>query len=169
MSSLQKTNILFAFLEKLEKDLFQHVICRLPAQQNSQCPVDSGWGSRQSDRLWRMSCWCSRGMRAVGGAVLAAAFHWLSEETKKLVYLQFVCLEMNVSQSNVNMWWCVCTIRLGHDHGEVSDGSVGVAEPGAVKAKQDGGWLDLRWPFGDTYTLRWDRRAWKERGLVKQI
>lgn len=40
-----------SFLEKLEKDLFQHVICRLPAQQNSQCPVDSGWGSRQSDRL----------------------------------------------------------------------------------------------------------------------
>lgn len=36
------------------------------------------------------------------------------------------------------------TIRLGHDHAEVPDGSIGVAEPGAVEAKQDGGRLDLR-------------------------
>lgn len=31
------------------------------------------------------------------------------------------------------------TVRLGHDHSEVSDGAVGVAEPGAVKAEEDGG------------------------------
>lgn len=38
----------------------------------------------------------------------------------------------------------VRTVRLSDDHGEISDGSVGVAEPGAVEAEQDGGRRDLR-------------------------
>lgn len=54
---------------------------------------------------------------------------------------------------------CVRTVRLGHDHSEVSDGSVRVTEPGAVEAEQDGGRRDLGRPLTDTYAGRRDWRA----------
>lgn len=36
---------------------------------------------------------------------------------------------------NKDFQWCDCTIRLGHNDGEESDGAVGVTEPGAVEAE----------------------------------
>lgn len=52
---------------------------------------------------------------------------------------------------------CLCTIRFGHDHSEVSHGSVGVAEPRAVETKEDGGRLDLCRPLADSDAGRWHR------------
>lgn len=54
---------------------------------------------------------------------------------------------------------CVRTVGLGHDHSEISDGSVGVTEPGAVEAEQDGGRRDLGRPLADMYAGGRDRRA----------
>jgi len=54
---------------------------------------------------------------------------------------------------------CVPTIRLGHDHGEVSDGPVGIAEPGAVEAEQDGGRRHFGRLLADTHAGRRDGRT----------
>lgn len=56
------------------------------------------------------------------------------------------------------------TVRLSHDHGEEPDGPVGVAEPGAVEAEQDGGGGDLQRPLADLHTGRRDRGPWGTRG-----
>lgn len=64
---------------------------------------------------------------------------------------------------------CVRTVGLGHDHSEVSDGSVGVTEPGAVEAEQDGGRRDLGRPLADMYAGGRDRRAWKEADSLDRL
>lgn len=54
-----------------------------PVPQSSPCPVDSGWGSRRSDKFSLKSCGCSRGTRAAGGAAPAAEARGLEEENEE--------------------------------------------------------------------------------------